>query len=880
MGAASSKLSFKQSVFRLFEESEIPANDPFWNQFWEVPESSDDIFTLFSSTDVRRTRDIAIKNLERLIVLVISRLVYLLRHSQLHYSPVVAANTASQNGLGQVNRNGLTATQATKQTLNCIRIVTRVLPFIYEKQELHEWESNLFWGNDFSSIATENEKDEDDDDRPLGAALIDTLTDFLFLPGFAIPLVQGRDNGVAYTIWETGIGSTTLVGTNNQFESNKIEILRALLVIVSKAMYKSAQILPVKGVTFTSYIVCNPDKRVVLGVLCSLLNTAMKYNPGWKVPYNHVVFSDPRQVLVTYALQFLVVLITYTIPEDENIVALGINIDNVYEHGPADYEVRRHLRNQYRYYLARLHRLPDLQFLSDGISRMLNQPMEANSSYLPGSQRQIEWTTELVLLSWELLRQNIRFRNFVISSDRVHDFVIHLLYYADYYRLDPAKIGLVRLCIYILLTISTDSVFSVRLNRPFDSHSSLPACMRISGWESLGGTYGDYLLLSIYGFIFSSKGRLTGLYPTLLDIQTNIAPHISNISRLTCSRLINVFALFSQPLFLVASDINFNFVNKILQAINGMIANNNHQSNANLLYYIFRYRNKFEELRNLTFEHCMEEVRLQRRAIMRTADVKDEVVIVLDNDDDHSNGPQGPSILSSPSARKGKGKAAALETDQNSPSNSTSASNENAKTDGGFVPTQSWFTLKHSSLPLSLIDYLLDSLPGHIPKLSSMATFRTSGSSSASSSSSPNRRAADNIEAEVLSAFRHLDDDLIIPESYSRSFQEPINFEWTVASKSWCLSVLWGAIYVSHDSSFEVGGGVPGIAGGTSAIAGASGGGGMWRGTSIALFKVQETKAQGPSLLSPRGAVDAVAKSVLDRIGGNATTPQTNPVST
>lgn len=33
------------------------------------------------------------------------------------------------------------------------------------------------------------------------------------------------------------------------------------------------------------------------------------------MPYNHVVFKDPKEVLVTYALQFLLVILLYPIPE-------------------------------------------------------------------------------------------------------------------------------------------------------------------------------------------------------------------------------------------------------------------------------------------------------------------------------------------------------------------------------------------------------------------------------------------------------------------------------------------------------------------------------------------------------------------------------------
>ncbi|KAF9978290.1 hypothetical protein BGZ75_010083 [Mortierella antarctica] len=68
MGAADSKLAFKKSVFRLFEERSIPssAND-YWEQFWTLPESADDVFLLVGSQDIRRVRSEAHENLECLV---------------------------------------------------------------------------------------------------------------------------------------------------------------------------------------------------------------------------------------------------------------------------------------------------------------------------------------------------------------------------------------------------------------------------------------------------------------------------------------------------------------------------------------------------------------------------------------------------------------------------------------------------------------------------------------------------------------------------------------------------------------------------------------------------------------------------------------------
>ncbi|KAK9458114.1 high-temperature-induced dauer-formation protein-domain-containing protein [Dipodascopsis uninucleata] len=844
MGAANSKLSFKQSVFRLFEDTNISPADEFWAQFWEVPETTDDIFALFSPTDVRRTRDTALVNLEQLIVNVVERLVFLLRQSQVHY----ASNSNSATGpTSDISGDGssIDAVVATRQTVNCMRILTRVMPFIYEKPELADWVENLFWDADSEVVNSQNRDtmdptvipiavSEDFDNRPLGAALIDTLTDLLFLPGFSLPITPGRDSGVAYTIWATGIGSTTPVGTTTQFDSNKIETLRTILVMCSQALYRTSGTLPVKGVRFTSYIVCNPEKRVVLGTLCSLLNIALKYNPGWRVPYNHVMFSDPRQVLVTYSLQLLTVLVTYAVPEDERIDVLGIDVS----HLDADNQ-KAHTRNWYRFYLGRLHRMTDLQFLADGMSKILNQPMQQGAYYLSGAQISLDWSTEVVILFWELIRHNSRFRNYIISSDRVHDFIVLLLFYAYKYHLDMSRIGLVRLCIYVLLSISTDSVFSVRLNRHFDSHSALPVIMRISGWR--GGSYADYLLLSLYNLMTTGKGEFRGLFPTMLDIQINLAPHISNVGSLTCYRMLNLFSAFSSPTFMFENEANHMLTEKMIQTFNGMISNNNLQSNANLIYMILRNRNKFKALYDLTFERGMEEISLHRRSASghRGIDSKDDVVIFFDTDNNNTG--SGTSTNAKGKTKKVEGRTPVA---------------ADSSLESGFIPNRQWFIAWHLNLPLELVMHLLDTLPNVIPNINALSLVSPTGPISRSVSPSK-----DSVDAEVIKALRQLDDDVVLPASYERTFREPTGFEWSVATKGWYYSVLWGAVFVAHDAQVE-----SGIVGQSSA------GNGIWRGSKIQLFRVQETKAAGPSLMRPRGAIDAVAQSVLDRFGKSTKT--------
>lgn len=73
-------------------------------------------------------------------------------------------------------------------------------------------------------------------------------------------------------------------------------------------------------------------------------------------------------------------------------------------------------------------------------------------------------------------------------------------------------------------------------------------------------------------------------------------------------------------------------------------------------------------------------------------------------------------------------------------------------------------------------------------------------------------------------------------------------FEWSPLSMGWYESLLWGFIFASEMQ----------VAKGTVRV---------WNSTGIKLFRVETVAAHGPTLSSPRGAVDAVGSNIVSRIG-------------
>lgn len=210
------------------------------------------------------------ENLETLILAATSRLLYL-RHHPSFPDPELAPE---------------------RDALNCIRVLTRILPYLYEKESLASWEERFFWGtrrkrtrkavisneilfdgDQQDKVETPGEQENFEEAKPLAEELIDTLVDFLFFANLTLPPQQNGQSKVTYAIWQSGVGCNTTVATTKEYESNRSEVLRLLLTLAGQSMYMNPAVLPNRGVRALTHMCTCPDKKVVLSVICSLLNT-------------------------------------------------------------------------------------------------------------------------------------------------------------------------------------------------------------------------------------------------------------------------------------------------------------------------------------------------------------------------------------------------------------------------------------------------------------------------------------------------------------------------------------------------------------------------------------------------------------------------------
>uniref|UniRef100_A0A673GVD1 HID1 domain containing b n=1 Tax=Sinocyclocheilus rhinocerous TaxID=307959 RepID=A0A673GVD1_9TELE len=572
MGNSDSKLHFRKAVIQLTTKTQPveASEDVFWDQFWtEVNLTAQDIFALVPAAEIRAVREESPSNLATLCYKAVERLV--------------------------LNADSGCVCERDRQTvLSCIRLLTRILPYIFEDPD---WRG-FFW----STVPKAGKTDESDDEstRPLAESLLTAISDLLFCPDFTVEShsrtsadgpsdIQSIDS--CELIWEAGVGFAQTPPLNHTHDSNRAELLKLLLTCFSEEMYQS----PSDTHTLNPWVsfFCSRENRHALPLFTSLLNVVCAYDPvGYGIPYNHLMFSDQRGMLAELALQTLIVSLEQELVDNSNTnTTLSTNTDTC--------------ENLFVNYLSRIHREEDFHFILRGIGRLLNNPLL--QTYLPHSCKKIQFHQELLVLFWKLCSvPPCKFLFYVLKSSDVLDVLVPILFYLNDARTNQSRVGLVHICVFILLLLSGERNFGVRLNKPY----SVRVPMDISVFA---GTHADLLIVVFHKIITSGHPRLQPLYDCLLTIIVNVSPYLKSLSMVAANKLLHLLEVFSSLWFLFCSPVNHHLVFFLLEVFNNIIQYQ-FDGNFNLVYGIIRKRNLFHQLANMPTDVSSIQKALQRKS--------------------------------------------------------------------------------------------------------------------------------------------------------------------------------------------------------------------------------------------------------------------------
>ncbi|XP_066602594.1 protein HID1-like, partial [Prorops nasuta] len=546
MGNSDTKLIFRKAVVQLTSKTQVidASDESFWEQFWSENVSNvHDIFTLIPASEIRVLREEAPANLATLCYKAVEKLVKAVDNS--------------------------CRTQREQQiVLNCTRLLTRLLPYIFEDID---WKG-FFW----SSLPGK----DNEESIPLAHSMLNAICDLLFCPDFTVAANRksGPDKAEELHsidsceyIWEAGVGFAYSPPRNPVLDSNRTELLKLLLTCFSETMYNLPMDLSITPNKWIQHLT-STENRHALPMFTSLLNTVCAYDPvGFGLPYNHLLFNDSLEPLVDISLQILIVTLDHDTSGGTSMDE-GVTGDNLFIN-----------------YLSRIHRDEDFHFVLKGITRLLNNPLM--QTYLPNSTKKVHFHQELLVFFWKMCDYNKKFLYYVLKSSDVLEVLVPILYHLNDSRADQSRVGLMHIGVFILLLLSGERNFGVRLNKPYTA--TVPMDIPV-----FTGTHADLLVTVFHKIITTGHQRLQPLFDCLLTILVNVSPYLKTLSMVASTKLLHLLEAFSTPWFLFSAPTNHHLVFFLLEIFNNIIQYQ-FDGNSNLVYTIIRKRQVFHALANL-----------------------------------------------------------------------------------------------------------------------------------------------------------------------------------------------------------------------------------------------------------------------------------------
>jgi len=579
MGGADSKVRLRSQLLRL-QETDVPAEEQaFWTALFLAPCTAEDLFVMVPPADIRRLIDEHPDNLKHLVE-----------------SAVQILETYPKQ-LSILNES------ITQSAHNAVRILTRVVPLTLESQETSGFKA--YWWSEGRAVR-----------------LMNAVMRMLFMPTFTVvaPFAKAAESPVnhvdASLLWRTSLSAR--LETSRQLNLNRIELLKLLISLLSEPLYYPPEQTPPVPSLWRFYLT-SPACPFIHNLTYSLLYTGFAFDPlgyHW-VPYSTHFDRTSLEDLSETCLQALLVLMDWSPPslsDIPNIPDPAVQTASAYIEQQSTSAVHS---NEVSRCIALLATEEELDLLYEALSQVLTNVVSAESTYLPGSLKQVKFYHEGVMLLWGLLKRNKAFAAHMVKRDLTQQLVVPLLFLMTENLHKKDQFGLICLCVFILLHMSSRRDFGVALNKEFKEKT--PAALPL-----FAGTYADLLFMSLAHVITNGPPALQPLYSCLFIIMTNISPYAKALSLPASAKLMALLDLFSLKKWLFTGPNNPDIILFWLEIVNNLVQYQWTGSH-NLVYHLLRKKQMLGKLLSLEIREASEEVKTSPPDVSLTFHSPEEV---------------------------------------------------------------------------------------------------------------------------------------------------------------------------------------------------------------------------------------------------------------
>lgn len=251
---------------------------------------------------------------------------------------------------------------------------------------------------------------------------------------------------------------------------------------------------------------------------------------------------------------------------------------------------RKKLRNVYRYMLQNISKDREIDLVFAGIVRLLSTTYKASQTYLPNSFRCIGFYQEALVLLWHLLTLNQAFTRRVVDHLDTNHIVLPVLYLLQQAQGAPHLVGLLHTASFVLLVLSSERSFAVRLNELYSTKVPL----NIPAFQ---GCHADVMALTLHKVISDGLPRTQNdaLVEMLLTVLCNVSPYVKCFALESCLKLLSLIDRCSRPWYLFRSAFTHHGLVFLLEMLNNIVQYQ-FEGNSMLIYSILRQKEIFQQL--------------------------------------------------------------------------------------------------------------------------------------------------------------------------------------------------------------------------------------------------------------------------------------------
>eukprot|EP01060_Flectonema_neradi_P007629 TRINITY_DN1534_c1_g1_i2.p1 TRINITY_DN1534_c1_g1~~TRINITY_DN1534_c1_g1_i2.p1 ORF type:complete len:765 (+),score=123.96 TRINITY_DN1534_c1_g1_i2:52-2346(+) len=574
MGGSASKVDFTQRMTRLVTEGIEDEGADFWMPVFLTEATLEEVHALMKNEDIKRVRREHPQNIALLLFQCVEQLKHFLELSD-------AQKTSDW-----------------RSASNSLKILTRLMPVLHEEPEegcmdiIYE----LFWENRrchpknpqsmFSKIAGYPLG------KPIGEVLMETLVAISNTTNFCVSSnlrsLQPEDyipEGYnPYSVWYSGVGkykTAADVPTTPALDKNRLDTVLCMLACCTGPMFRKD---PLQEDKFISVLVTSKQAP---SLVISLINSVVQYDPSGSLPYSSYM-TDLREPLMSSSLDLLLVCLDagYLCRAFE---AMGGEMP---PHGYAAAATTSH--NLFWKTISTISEPADLSYLFKGVCRLVRNPMDASSTWLPGSQKSIANGHQILGLICKLLDCNVPLRQFVARDVNPQELlvpVLHIMWKGKTSKSPHEYEATMYVAIWILTTLSSERDFAIKLNTPVTEMPNIPLPV-------FSGTYIDLIVVVFQQLIQSGIDWIRRSAGSLICIIVNISPYAKSLSMVGSVKLLNLYEIMSTQKYISASSENWRPLALLTQTLNNLIQYQ-YEGNTPLLYGILRRHEIFRKVQQM-----------------------------------------------------------------------------------------------------------------------------------------------------------------------------------------------------------------------------------------------------------------------------------------